>query len=366
MRRMRHLVDSGSTTLVESERHNPVSEYWDPERLRLEQQLLLGRLPVIVGHASRLATGDGIVIDTLSGRPVVACHGGDGSVRAFLRNCMDAVTGLSVSGSNRGPGVRCDEHCRQLDLQGSPTIGERQGCFLEIPVQVRHGLIWVTLAPDAPLDVAAYLCGLDDEFTSFGLDSYVYEREYAFTENLNWKSVIDGFMENYHVRFLHSESLLKYLRTNVHTYDAFGPHSRLGVLKTTHDKVKDLPVEEIEPLRYLSFVYQIFPNTILSWVGDHFDSWTSWPSLSDPNWSTSRFSMYVPADRVDEHGFWDRSAKTVLDVIPTEDFTMARIMQHGFVAAAQPFQVYGRNEGALQHYHEQLEAVLGPAPLTLG
>jgi hypothetical protein len=36
-------------------------------------------------------------------------------------------------------------------------------------------------------------------------------------------------------------------------------------------------------------------------------------------------------------------------------------MQLGLPAMAQTHQVFGRNEGALQHFHIELERVLGPA-----
>lgn len=360
--RMTEMMDSETTTLVESERLNRVSEYWDPVRLEGEQRQLLRSLPVVVGHSYQVQAPGSVVVSTLPGFPVVIVRTTSGEIRVLIHEqAVDPDNEVSAATTVGGVKLVCAAHGTELLVEGELATSGDSECFTEVPAEVRHGIVWAVLTPGKTIDVAAHLGEIDDEFAGYGLENYVYERDYVFHEDLNWKSVIDGFLENYHVKFLHADSLLKYLRTNVHLFDAFGQHTRLGVLKTSYDKVRHLPLAEIDPLKYLSFVYVVFPNTVISWVGDHFDSWTSFPEPGNPNRSATRFSMWVPESTVENHDFWDRSAQTVLDVIPTEDFLMARLMQEGLVAGAQPYQVFGRNEGALQHFHEQLELVLGPA-----
>jgi phenylpropionate dioxygenase-like ring-hydroxylating dioxygenase large terminal subunit len=357
---LKHYLESNETTMVDSERLNPASEYWDPARLEDERTVLFTSYPVIIGHGSELVGPADHVIDELSGTTVLAVRDGAGKLYAFLKTCQ--TPGLEHQPQSNT--YRCPAHGTDLD----PTAGDTNGstdepsCTLSIPIEERHGILWAIFDPAAIIDVRAFLgAELDDEFTSFHCENYELERTHYFHEKLNWKSVIDGFLENYHVRYLHGDTLAKFLRSNVHVYDPFGPHARLAVIKTTFDKVKDMPVSEYDPLKHMSLVYHVFPNSIIGWVGDHFETWTAFPDKDSARHSNTRFSLLAPAERVDNHPFWDRSMQTVLDVIPSEDFEMSRLMQQGFPAEAQTHQVFGRNEGALQHFHIELEKVLGPA-----
>ncbi|RYE43215.1 MAG: hypothetical protein EOP24_29455 [Hyphomicrobiales bacterium] len=348
---LKRYIDTSETTMVDSERLNPASEYWDPARWAQERSELFPQHPIVVGHASEIPDAGSHFVDELSGTPIL-----------IMRLPSGRLWGLVPDGESRTMSLSSDEigelaSTRSAEHQTAPAG------FRTVEVEERHGLIWVLLGAREPIDVAGFLgAELDDELTSFALGDYALERTHFFTaEKLNWKSVIDGFLENYHVRYLHGETLAKFLRSNVHVYDAFGPHARLAVIKTTFDRVKDLPVNEYDPLKHMSIVYQIFPNTIIGWVGDHFETWTSFPDPVSVSRSNTRFTMLTPVSRTWDHKFWDRSMKTVLDVIPTEDFEMSRRMQRGLPAEAQTHQVFGRNEGALQHFHIELEKVLGPA-----
>ena len=319
-------LDNGETTMVDSERLNPVSEYCHPDRHAQERTELFRTQPIVVGYGSQLPAPGDQFVDDLSDWKVVLTRTTDGRVRGQVQD-------------------------------------EASGQLVDIAVQERHGIVWAVLAPGASIDVADYLGpDLDAEFTSFGLGDYVVERTHRFTERINWKSVIDGFLENYHVRYLHADTLARFLRTNVHVYDPFGRHARLAVIKTTFDKVRHLPVAEYDPLRHMSVVYHLFPNTIISWVNDHFEAWTSFSEARRPGFSATQLTLLTRPDMVDKHEFWDRSMKTILEVIPAEDFEMARLMQQGLRAQAQTHQVFGRNEGPLQQFHAQLDSVLGPSP----
>jgi phenylpropionate dioxygenase-like ring-hydroxylating dioxygenase large terminal subunit len=371
--RLKEMVDTGETTLVESERLNPVAEYHDPAHLEHEQELVLRRHPIVVAHSSQLREPRDYITDDLSGVPILVVRQEDGSLGAFLNVCRHRGVRVVSDQSGNRRSFSCPYHGWTYGSDGAlkgiphrqafPDVDRDTRGLVPIPVEERHGLVWAVLNPDAELNVAAYLGPeLDDELASYNVTDFALERTVLFRESLNWKSVIDGFLENYHIRYLHSDTLAKYVRTNVHTYDPFGPHARLVVVKTRFDKVRDLPLDRYphEPLYYMSPVYHIFPNTVISWVGDHLESWTAFPDQDTPKQSVTRLSMIVPLDRIEEHDFWERSMKVILDVIPSEDFEMSRLMQRGLPARAQTHQVFGRNEGALQHFHEELERALEP------
>jgi hypothetical protein len=52
----------------------------------------------------------------------------------------------------------------------------------------------------------------------------------------------------------------------------------------------------------------------------------------------------------------------VLDVVTGEDFPTGRSIQIGLTSGAQTQLVYGRNEPAMIHYYQSMQAALGLAP----
>jgi hypothetical protein len=75
--------------------------------------------------------------------------------------------------------------------------------------------------------------------------------------------------------------------------------------------------------------------------------------------------LYVPkAPSTDEERtHWDKNMQLVLDVVTGEDFPTGRSIQLGLSSGAQTHVVYGRNEPAMIHYHQSMQAALGLAAL---
>ena len=46
-----------------------------------------------------------------------------------------------------------------------------------------------------------------------------------------------------------------------------------------------------------------------------------------------------------------------MGTVLNEDFVVARTMQHNYQSGAQTHATFGRQEGALQHFHRQLNDV---------
>ncbi|MGB8550940.1 MAG: SRPBCC family protein, partial [Xanthobacteraceae bacterium] len=65
----------------------------------------------------------------------------------------------------------------------------------------------------------------------------------------------------------------------------------------------------------------------------------------------------------DERTHWDKNMQLVLDIVTGEDFPAGRSIQLGLTSGAQTHTVFGRNEPAMIHYHQQMQAALGrPVP----
>jgi len=201
---------------------------------------------------------------------------------------------------------------------------------------------------------------LDAELGAFGLDQYVEERHVWLKDRLNWKLVVDGFLEAYHLPILHPKTAGRLIRARPAPFEKFGQHGRMVAVRKSFEQYMDADVAEIDLLPHIAIVYQIFPNSILVWQGGHFEFWSASPETSDPEFSASRVSLLAPsaeqAKGRAEH--WDKNWDVLMQTVEDEDFPIGRDIQKGFATGFQDFVVFGRNESALQHFHRTLHSEL--------
>src|SRR5436305_6035682 len=94
--------------------------------------------------------------------------------------------------------------------------------LVELPTEERHGLVWVVDSPDADIDVAEWLgTRMDESLSSFELDQYVCDRVGNFDEPINWKVLMDAFLDAYHISSTHSGTVAPYFYSNVQLWEAW-------------------------------------------------------------------------------------------------------------------------------------------------
>jgi phenylpropionate dioxygenase-like ring-hydroxylating dioxygenase large terminal subunit len=357
-------------SLTNEEMLNPIAEYIDDGRLVRERQQFFLRSPMILCHLSEIAEPNSYFAEEIIGVPVLAVRQKDGSVKVFLNVCRHRGVNVVANGTGKQSVFVCQFHAWSYRSDGTlVNIPHKEGfegidrsCYglTELPVEVRHGLVWIILTPGTPINIKAYLGALDEEVASYNLGNMVPIQRHFLEGDLNWKLAIDGFLETYHVQALHRQTIDPYLRSNFGVFEAIGQHGRMVTTKRKIDEVRKLPYEQWELLPYIGVVYQLFPHNLLLWQGgDRMTYWTSY-STNDPNKSISRVSIMAPPETAHKtekwNRNWDLTKRTVLD----EDFMTAAAAQKSFHTGAQTHIVFGRNEPALQHFHRRLAEVLGP------
>jgi len=373
-RHLQALARGEGCPMAEQRIYSPVAEYADPAHLARERSLLFRRYPVVVAHISRLPTPGSFLTEDVAGLPILVVRQDDDSIRAFVNLCRHRGAIVVEERSGRSRRFACPYHGWSYDTEGclrairepaafSDVARERSG-LIPLPTEVRHGLVWIVADPTARLDVAAHLGELDDELSSFALDSYVEERATELRADLNWKLVVDGFLETYHLPILHRETIGPYIRAKPAPFTPFGRHGRMVALRQSFDQIASAEPESADLLPHVAIIYQVFPNTVLVWQGDHFEIWAPFPA-DEPGRSVSRVSLLARSqeEALSRRGHWDRNWKILMDTVQQEDFRVGRGMQRGFATGAQEHVVFGRNEPALQHFHESLRGALSEADI---
>jgi hypothetical protein len=78
---------------------------------------------------------------------------------------------------------------------------------------------------------------------------------------------------------------------------------------------------------------------------------------AEPSINSVRFFAAPTAPNDD--AFWERLIAFTMGVVEAEDFRQQTVIQRNLRSGLLEETVFGRNEPALIHFHEQLDAVLG-------
>jgi phenylpropionate dioxygenase-like ring-hydroxylating dioxygenase large terminal subunit len=326
-----------------------------------------------MGFASEWAKPGAFSTDEFTGAPILIVRGSDGTLRAFLNVCRHR--GAKVAqGCGQARVFSCPYHAWTYDLSGKvrgipdercfPNVRNERTSLVELPLCERYGLVWVMPAP-APdgttcFDIDPWLAGLAPELASYRFESWhLYDRR-VIPETMNWKILVDTFHEGYHIGFLHRESLKSVLHGNVSDFEPFGKNHRLIFPRKKIERLKSEPEDRWDLVWNTTIIYSLFPNTILMLQGDHVELSRIFPREGRVDCAVMELTLHVPRTPTteEERTHWDKNMQLVLDVVTGEDFPAGRSIQIGLTSGAQTHTVFGRNEPALIHYHQSLQAAL--------
>lgn len=174
-----------------------------------------------VGRADELPNQGDYLTLTLLGEPLLIVRDGD-KIRALANVCRHR--GMPVA-EGRGNAKRfvCRYHAWTYRTDGQLLRAPRMAhagfdpasCQLgSFPVRVRFGFIYVCLT-ETPPDLDLALTGLEDLIAPYQPDNYRIVHSAQEVWACNWKSLVENFMEGYHLSVVHPETLHGYTPTGL-------------------------------------------------------------------------------------------------------------------------------------------------------
>jgi phenylpropionate dioxygenase-like ring-hydroxylating dioxygenase large terminal subunit len=368
--RLLEVRESGTTAMADDESRIPVDSYRSPERFAIEQRALFRRLPIIVAHASEVASpGDFLTHDAL-GVPLVVARGSDGALRGFLNVCRHRGARLADAPCGNKKAFVCGYHGWTYGMDGKLLhIPHAEGFPREqdrglVPVSVeeRAGFVWIVPTAGASIDVGSFLGPLADELEGFALARDVAFRTVHVRRRFHWKLIIDAFLDGYHIKRLHRDSVYRFFLDNVNLADAFPPHVRSVVARKGLESAKTTPREEWRFRNVLSLTYFLFPNTVLVFHPDWVSRITVFPLAVDETLFTH--TMIVPAETStdDRRAHWDKTWSLIHEnVFEREDMLAAEWIQSGLSSGANESFACGRFEFPIRWFHDEVERAVAGA-----
>ena len=341
----------------------PVAAYTDPDRYRHEIERVFRRQPIALCLSLELPAPGNYVALELMGVPVLLVRGSDGQARAFLNVCRHRGAQICPHGSGSARVFSCPYHAWTYDDRGA-LIGRYRGeTFGEVdtdalgltplPCAERAGLVWGVLTPGLPLDIDAWLRGMQEPLSGLCLgDWHLYlQRDLP---GPGWKVTLDGYLEVYHHDSVHGRTVGKHTVGNLLVWDTFGPHQRLVFGRRTIGELRDLPEAQWEPEKHIRRIHSVFPNLSISGIlGDHCLVSQVFPGPT-PDTTVTRQTVLcsTPPATDAERDAADVFSAMTLQAVQDEDYRIGAGIQAAIRSGANTEFLFGRNEPAVQHYHQ--------------
>ena len=195
----------------------PGDFYTDPQWTEVERKQLFHGKWVCVGRIEEVQNkGDYMAVD-LAGEPVVVVHGLDGSIRALSNVCRHRGT-VIATGKGNAKSLLCPYHHWAYDTEGklvnAPMINadrpaDLSGCRLPgLGCMLWQGFVFVNIDATAR-DLITELEPLQQIIGHYHLEQMHLHYLEEVTWHVNWKSLVENFMEGYHLSPLHRSTLHK-------------------------------------------------------------------------------------------------------------------------------------------------------------
>lgn len=192
--------------------------YTDASHLELEREHVFGRSWQYIGDASPVAEPGTYTTAVVGDVPVVITRDETGELHALANVCRHRHH-LVASGSGKRKTLQCPYHAWTYRLDGrlhrAPGIdlAERPDCaalrLAPLAAETWGPFLFVSLDPEiAPL--AEHMGSFPErtrDFCGVDIDELVFRSREEYTVDVNWKVVIENFMECYHCPTIHAKTL---------------------------------------------------------------------------------------------------------------------------------------------------------------
>jgi phenylpropionate dioxygenase-like ring-hydroxylating dioxygenase large terminal subunit len=356
-------VDRKTTDTGAGPTLQPVAPYVDRARFEREIAVLFRKLPLAIAHGSTIPQPGDYFTHDASGVPLLVVRRDDGTIGAYLNVCRHRGTRVENAPCGKKAAFSCPYHAWSYGRDGrlltvphertfGPVAKDTRG-LVEVPAAEVAGLVWIQPSPGEPIDVASYLGPLARDLETFGVASGHVYSPVDYVRELGWKLSLDIFLESYHLKTAHHDSIYPVFFDNLGLVELHGPHQRNVFPKRSIQELRDAPEDTWLLRKHANVLYHLFPNTLVLVQPDHAAVLHLWPDGP----TRTRMTAYtlVPEPPVTEKAkkYWDAN-NAILYGATDEDFALGASIQAGLTSDANTHLVFGAFEHGLEHFHREI------------
>lgn len=358
----------------------PPGRYTSQEFFDLEMKHLWGKVWLYAGHVSQVPNpGDYVLLD-IPWAAMFMIRGKDDEVRAFYNVCQHRGAPLVRDAKGNASLLRCTYHQWTYNAEGKLVSVMYEDDFdadfdksclglPEVRCEIWNGLIFVSENKDAP-PLLEWLGMIDEEFEPFQLEKLRPAAIKSYELSCNWKLTMDAFLEVYHVKGIHPETVgpalnergaVMGLLPNGHTRMTCptGSSPEEELKRRGYDAgptaMQPIPVSEIAAAYHVS--HNIFPNIITPVSHTSRQLLMFWPIAKD---RTRVDVVHYGLDWGDgeRRAGWDTHL-TFWDQVMGEDLQFLEWQQKAVVSPGFKGYRLSYMERRIYYAHESIDRMIG-------
>lgn len=220
---------------VDSEAHRvPTQRYLDPAFAALEQERLWKKVWQWACLEDEVPDPGSYYEHQVGDQSYLITRGADGTLRAFHNVCLHRGNRLR-QGAGTAKELTCHYHKWSWDIDGNlANVPDREtfppfedSCMglRQVSLDTWQRFVFINPDPD-PVPLLEYLGPLVDRLEPYHFGEHVCTRSTTMPVAANWKTIVDGFLDVYHLQGVHPQ-LLRFLDDVNTTYEVLGAHSAM-------------------------------------------------------------------------------------------------------------------------------------------
>jgi hypothetical protein len=183
----------------------------------------------------------------------------------------------------------------------------------------------------------------------------------------NWKLTVDAFLEGYHIRVLHRDTIYPFFADAYTVTHHAGPHQDSLVVRRAAFEPFAPPADRYALCKLATPTQLVFPNTFLIWHPDYVSLIGMFsPAVDRVRWI---HTMLIPPERcgADWTPHWEKTFRLIEQtVFQQEDIATAVATQRGFASGANAALHLGRLEHGVLRFHRHVDAALAGTLVPAG
>ncbi len=356
-------VANGTTDWAEGTMEVPSTEYTDAEQWQREMDCIFKSLPILVGVTQEIPNpGDFRSLEIL-GIPLLITRQADGSAKVLMNVCTHRGMQLTSEPCGNQKLFSCPYHGWTFKSDGAlraiadaPKFGdvcEGARDLVQFPCHEEGGLIFAVLDAESDVNIRAYLGAMMDDVAKKGMDQWTYVG-HRIIHGPNWKVAYDGYLEGYHFKAAHPETIEPRTFTNVMEYDAHGPHQLVGFAAKNVLELGDVDRDELwqHETNGFDFIRLFFPNVSI-FIAEEITQVAQMIPGPGPMENTTilHFLHPTPPESDEDVAARIEMADWLRNVVQEEDYNVGLKLQQGLETGLMKSVLFGRNERGNQYFH---------------
>ncbi|HVO45342.1 MAG TPA: aromatic ring-hydroxylating dioxygenase subunit alpha [Steroidobacteraceae bacterium] len=352
----------------------PAGRYVDPEFLALEQRYLWRRSWLYVCHTDQIDRPGAFLLTRRTGSPIIVVRGKDDVIRAFYNTCRHRGGPIVKSDSGCNEGFVCGYHGWTYTLDGKLINLRDKRDFVGldmqqrslIPVRCERFYNWVFINEDPhaqPLE--QHFSPFTEYFRQFQPQEWRFVMQEGFDVQCNVKVLMDAFLEVYHLKSIHTDTVDRFLDHRGTTIALYRHGHSLMVTPNRRPDWVDPGTRGMRRIESATVIsarnnpsFNFFPNLVTPVDPTGAPFLLFWPTSNttmriECHWFAPDWGGGPPPD------LW-RTRIANFDRILGEDLQFAAAIQQSMSSEGFRGMPLNYQERRIYHWHEELDRRIGP------